>query len=162
MITTLVIKNAVDSFATSLALDTIDSNGVGFPLDVFSWHPEMDGSDIGKMQAPGRWPWRKVVRNMPITVEGTILARTTTEYWSQRKALMAKCFPSPTNTLYDPVKFELVVDGDANTYYAFCVLEDAAGALDTQSTRSPTVSKFMLSYSCRAGYWTGPTGLVIL
>jgi len=162
MITSIVVKNAVDSFATSIALDTIDGSGVGYPLEVFSWHPVMDGADIGKMQAPGQWPWQKYVRNMPITIEGTILARTTTEYWTQRKALMNKCFPAPNNTVYDPIKIEMVIDGDANTYYAFCVLDDAVGALDVETTHSPTVTKFQLSYSCRAGYWTGPTGLVIL
>jgi hypothetical protein len=162
VITSLVVKNAVDGFTGSIALDTIDSNGVGFPLNLFSWRPEMDGADIAKMQAPGRWPWRKDVRNMPITIEGTILARTTTEYWTQRKALMAKCFPAPNNTAFDPIKLELVLDGDSNTYYAYCVLDDALGALDVESTHSPTVTKFQLMYSCRAGYWTGPTGLVLI
>lgn len=162
MITSLVVKNAVDSFSTSLALDTIDANGVGFPLRVFNWPPQLDGAEVPKMQAPGRWPAHKHVRNMQIAVEGSILARTTTEYWTQRKSLMKYCFPSPINTLYDPIKFEMVIDGDATTYYAFCVLDDAIGALDVNATHSPTVSEFQLTYSCRAGYWSGPTGLVIL
>lgn len=160
MITSLVVKNAVDAFSSSVALDTIDGNGVGYPLTLFDWHPNMDGATQPRMQRPGQWPWRKDSRSMTITAEGRILARTTTEYWTQRKALLAKCLHAPNNVDPEPIKFELVLDGDGTTYSAFCVLESVAEALDVNATHSPTVSEFQLIYTCNAGYWSNGTTLV--
>jgi hypothetical protein len=162
VITSTVVKNAVDSYATSVALDTIDGNGVGFPLSVFSWHHPSEGASIAKAFGVGQWPTRRFVRTMPITIEGAILSRTTTEYWTQRKTLMNYCLPAPNNVEFTPIKIELVLDGDPNTYFAFCAYESSEGILDVDTTHSPTVSHFQLNYICYEGYWTGPTGLVRL
>ncbi len=161
MITSLVVKNSADSFGSSLALDTIDGNGVGYPLTEFSWHNPTDGADLPKMQSSGTWPWRKDIHKMPIIVSGRILARTTSEYWTQRKALMAKLLPGPNNSVYDPIKFELQLDGDSTVYFAFCVLIDFSAPL-TVDEHVSTVSSFSMEYECRAGYWSSSTGLVIL
>jgi hypothetical protein len=152
MITSLVMKNAVDNFSSSLAIDTNV-----YPLRIFHWNPEMDGADIGKMQAPGRHSWRKDVRHMPIDMEGTILATDTSAYWTARKALVAKATHDPANLIYDPIKFELTLDGDGEVYYAFCVCESWAAPLDV-AIGSPTISEFQGLYSCRAGFWKTSSG----
>lgn len=146
MITSLFVSCADDNFVDQLELDTLD-----FPLQKMSWVYEMEGAEIGKMQAPGRHSWRKDVRHLPIDMEGEILADTTSSYWTKRKSLMAKIIPSPTNIVYDPIKFKLKVDGDSETYYAFCVLQSNIGALE--ATGAPTVTEFQLGFSCRFGYW---------
>jgi hypothetical protein len=156
MITSILIRNAIDAYASSLALDDLV-----YPLSKFEFPPIMEGSKIGKQQNPGRWPTRRYVREMDITIEGRILATDTSDYWVKRKALMVKAVPDPTNTAYDPIRIDLVIDGDGNTYTAQCSLESLGGALDV-ALASPQMSEFQLQYSCSAGYWTGPGGLVIL
>lgn len=146
MITSLYVSCADDNFIEQLELDTLV-----YPLQKFSWPYETDGAEIGKMQSPGRHSWHKFVRNLPIDLEGEILADSTSQFWTRRKALLEKIIPEPTGTVYDPVKFRMTVDGDSNVYYAFCVLESMVGALTASG--SPTVSEFMLGFSCRFGYW---------
>lgn len=146
MITLLYVSCAVDGFSAQLELDDLN-----YPLQKFDWSYQMEGAEIGKMQAPGRHNWRKDVRYLPIDLEGEILANTTTEFWDKRKALMQKVIPAFDNIEPNPVKFRLQVDGDSNFYYAFCVQETNVGALE--ATGAPTVQEFQLGFSCRFGYW---------
>ena len=146
MITSLFVASSADSYATTLELDTLL-----YPLRRFSWEYQMDGDNVPKTQQAGSWKAPKFVSSLPIEMEGTILADTTSEFWTRRKALLAKVIPAFANVIFDHVKFLLTVDGDAEVYYAFAVLEQSVGALEV--TGSPTISDFQLMFNCREGYW---------
>jgi hypothetical protein len=88
-----------------------------------------------------------------------ILADTTSQFWTRRKALAAKIIPPPDDPPYpeyDHVRFIAQFDGDGNTYYADAVLRSNIGALEV--TGAPTIQEFELMFECRAGYWTNGLG----
>jgi len=146
MITSLYVAGAVDSFSGTLELDTLT-----YPLQKFAWEYATVGDRPARHQQAGSWDAPKFVEYMSITMEGEILASTTSAYWTARKALLQKIIPPRANTLYNHVKFLLTVDGDAEVYYTFAVLEQNVGALE--ATGAPTVSQFQLMFESHEGYW---------
>ncbi len=149
MITSIHIAGVHDSYAGEIELDDLN-----YPLTKFNWTPEVTGGDFPKTNSPGSWKTRKMVEDMTIECNGTILADTTSSWWTKYKALKLDIVPPPTNPVdFDHVRLRLVMDGDATNYYAYCVLESNIGALDV-AIGSPTVSEFQLMFSCREGYWS--------
>lgn len=154
MITSIYVAGAHDNYAGTTELDTLL-----YPLQRFSWEYVTSGYAARKPYGAGRWKTRRDVEYMTIQVGGEILASSTSEYWTRRKALMTDIIPPPTNEDYDHVKFLLTVDGDATQYYAMCILDQNLGALESDG--SPTVSAFELSFECREGYWKSVSGDVV-
>lgn len=154
MITQLLCAGVSDLYATTIELDDLI-----YPLNKFSWYPELGNSRFPKSNAPGSWKTRSRTQTMTIEISGAILGSTTAEYWTRRKALAAKIIPPPDDPAYpefDHTRFIATFDGDATVYYADCILTSNIGALE--STGAPTVSEFELMFECREGYWTAGLG----
>lgn len=154
MITSLYVCGVSDSFASSLELDTLL-----YPLFKFHWYYETSNAQFPKSNSPGSWKTRSRVQVMNIECNGVILADTTAEFWTRRKALAAKIIPPPTDAPYpnyDHVRFIAQFDGDGNTYYADAILTSNIGALEV--TGAPTIQEFELMFECREGYWTNGLG----
>jgi hypothetical protein len=154
MITSLHVAGIVDLYASSLELDDLS-----YPLFKFGWTPELGESSFPKSNSSGSWATRSRVQSMTIECNGVILADTTSQFWTRRKALAAKIIPPPDDPPYpeyDHVRFIAQFDGDGNTYYADAVLRSNIGALEV--TGAPTIQEFELMFECRAGYWTNGLG----
>jgi hypothetical protein len=144
----------VDTYASSIELDTLV-----YPLQKFSWTYEITNSKFGKTNSSGCWKTRSRVQTMTIELNGEILSDSTSQFWTRRKALMAKAIPPPTDAAYpeyDHTRFIATFDGDGTTYYADGILISNIGALE--ATGAPTVQAFQLTYECRDGYWTAGLG----
>lgn len=155
MITSLFVCNVSDGYASSLEMDTLL-----YPLFKFGWTYGTGNSQFPKSNSPGSWKTRSRVQVMTIEMNGVILADTTSQFWTRRKALAAKVIPPPTDAAYpeyDHVRFIAQFDGDGNTYYADAILISNIGALDV-AVQSPTVEEFELMFECRDGYWRNGLG----
>jgi hypothetical protein len=148
MITSLYVSGVSDAYASTLELDTLI-----YPLFKFGWTPELEASQFPKTNSYGSWKTRSKVNEMTIEMNGAILADTTSDFWTRRKALMAKIIPPPTiaGVEMDHVRFIATFDGDATTYYADAILESNIGALE--ATGAPTIQEFQCMFVSREGYW---------
>lgn len=155
MISSLFVCSVSDSYASSLELDTLL-----YPIFKFGWTYETSNTPFQKSNSSGSWKTRSRVNAMTIECNGVILADTTSQFWTRRKALAAKVIPPPNDAAYpnkDHVRFIAQFDGDGNTYYADAILVSNIGALDV-AVNSPTVEEFELTFECRDGYWTNGLG----
>ena len=152
MITSLYISGVFNGYATSIELDDLN-----YPLQLFDWDYETDGDNFPKTNSPGSWKTRKKVTQMTISMNGEILADSTSSRWTKTKALKQMVIPPPSYPdTYDVTRFALTMDGDGTTYYAYCVLDDNNGALET--TGAPSIGEFQTTFECREGYWMAGLG----
>lgn len=154
MITSLFVAGISDVYATSLELDTLL-----YPLFKFGWTYETSNTGFPKSNSSGSWKTRSRVQTMTIECNGVILADTTAQFWTRRKALAAKIIPPPDDAPYpeyDHVRFIAQFDGDGNTYYTDAILKSNIGALEV--TGAPTIQEFELMFESRDGYWTNGLG----
>lgn len=122
-----------------------------YPVEKFTWDYEMSGDEIPKFEAPGQFDNFKVVRQMTIDCEGHIVTQTTSAYWTARKNLLSLALPPATIPAQSKhVRIEMQLDGDANIYYADCVLDDYSVPLEANY---PTVTPFLFQWTCNFGYW---------
>lgn len=154
MITSLYVAGVADGYASTLEMDTLL-----YPLFKFGWTYETSGSQFPRSNSPGSWKTRSRVQHMTIEMNGVILADTTAQFWTRRKALAAKIIPPPVDAPYpeyDHVRFIAQFDGDGTTYYADAILRSNIGALEV--TGAPTIQEFETMFECRNGYWTAGLG----
>ena len=159
MITTLFVSGVADNYTSQVELDTLI-----YPLFKFGWTPELNSGEFPKTNSSGSWKSRSKVDAMTIEMNGAILADTTSDFWTRRKALVAKLVPPPTfvGTELDHVRFAATFDGDGTTYYADCILQSNIGALE--ATGAPTIQEFQTMFTCRDGYWRSgsPLGALVV
>lgn len=154
MITNLFIAGVSDLYATTIELDTLV-----YPLQKFHWIYEGETNRFPRSNQPGSWKTRGRVEAMTIEIAGDILADTTAQWFTRRKALMQRIIPPPIDPPYpeyDHTRFIATFDGDAIVYYADGVLMSNIGALEADG--APTVSQFELMFECRDGYWSAGLG----
>lgn len=121
-----------------------------YPVEEFTWSDPTRGEGIPKMQAAGMHDRYKDIDNMLITMRGHILANTTTEYWTYRKALLAVVIPKPGHNFRYTGTIEIKLDGDSETYWCNVDLEDR----DTPTEAFyPTVTPFQFQWVNNFGYW---------
>ena len=132
-----------------------------YPIEKFEWDYITDGQDIPKFEAPGQFDNLKVVRKMTLDCEGHIVERTTTAYWTARKALSNLVVPKniiPAEKKH--LRIEMQLDGDSNIYYGDFTLDDFSIPL---VANYPTVTPFLFQWSCNFGYWRNlATGAAVL
>ena len=160
MITSLFVASVSDGYASTLELDTLL-----YPLFKFGWTYETANSQFPKSNSSGSWKSRSRVQTMTIECNGVILADTTSQFWTRRKALAAKIIPPPDDAAYpefDHVRFSALFDGDGTTYYSDAILTSNIGALEV--TGAPTIQEFQLTFESRDGYWRSgsPTGTKVV
>jgi hypothetical protein len=158
MISLIRITDA-DELFTGLLLDEDNSP---YPIQKFEWTYPIVGDDIPRPFSAGRHDTRKSADAMTIDCEGEILETTTTLYWSSRKALLSRVLPKREQAFdtYRHSLLEIKVDGDTETYHADVQL--TSFAIPIAATGSPTVSKFMFSWSVNFGYWKNAAGEAVL
>jgi len=143
MLTSVVLKDAA-------SINSITVNNATYPLEKFDWGPDLIGDDLRKMDGPGRHFNFKHVETMPITMEGHILADSTSAYWTARKALLAIVIPDYTQVIPIHGTINIVLDGDAETYFTRIILKSSDVPLQALY---PTVTPFMFQWESFDGYW---------
>jgi hypothetical protein len=153
MITSIYIWDAAN--LSGVELDTLT-----YPLQKFSWEYPIVGDDVMRPFASGQYDTRKSVGSMTIDCEGTIVTNSTTDYWTARKALVAKVLPLADQISYNHSTLKLKVDGDTQEYIAEIVL--SSYSIPLASTGAPTISEFQFSWTCNKGYWLANGSPVLL
>jgi len=121
-----------------------------YPVSEFTWTDPTRGDDLPKMQEAGMHDRYKNIDSMGITMVGDILGSTTTEYWTNRKALLAIVIPKPGSLFRYHGTIEIKLDGDSETYWCNVDLEDRDTPLEAFY---PTVSPFQFQWTNNFGYW---------
>jgi len=156
VITEFLVYNAAG--VTTVSLDTLT-----YPCQKLTWEYPIVGDSMQRPFSAGRHDSRKNVGMMTIDVEGEIVTNSTSSYWTARKALVSCVLPLKvqTPTVYRHSAIRMVIDGDSDHYWADVQLTSYSIPLAT--TGAPTVSPFMFSWECNAGYWTSQnTGQAVL
>lgn len=121
-----------------------------YPVERFTWHPEMVGDARAKLKGPGRHLNFREVEVMPIEMEGHIKANTTELYWQARKDLLNIVVPDVEQLApwHGYVMFKY--NGDSNTYYQRVHLVHYE--IPTEALY-PTVTPFRFEWDGLDGYW---------
>jgi hypothetical protein len=126
------------------------SGTLKYPVRRFTWSDPTRGDELPKMQAAGQHDRYKNIDTMLITMEGDILGSTTTEYWTNRKALLAVVLPKPGQNFRYHGNLQIKLDGDSETYWCNVDLEDR----DTPTEAFyPTRTPFQFQWTNPYGYW---------
>jgi len=148
MLTSVKIWNAGLVSVVELNKD----NPVRFPITRFEWTQPSKGNPIPKMEAPGQHDRYSPVEVMAITMEGDIVGNDTSDYWANRKELLAVVIPDFEDSQlfryhsHIQVKF----DGDNETYYANVTLKDHS---EPMSTDGWSKTPFQFQWENPYGYW---------
>jgi hypothetical protein len=104
------------------------------------------------MEEPGQHPRFSDVEVMSINMEGHILGNSTTDYWVNRKELLAVVIPNPAYLhLYRyHHRLDIKIDGDSETYYSYVILKEHE---EPMSTDGYSVSPFQFQWENVFGYW---------
>lgn len=143
MLTSITIYDAA-------TLNSIAVNNATYPLHDFTWHGEMVGDNLRRMDGPGLHANYKYVQDMPINMEGAILADSTSAYWTARKNLLNIVIPDFTQTLPIHGSIRMQIDGDSEIYFTRVMLEDWDVPL---AALYPTVTQFQFQWTSIDGYW---------
>lgn len=154
MLTSLTATNLFTNASVTI-LDSV------YPLRKFSWTPQLESNKLKKMQEAGSFDLYRFVTDMPITMEGDIIADTSAVYWTRRRALMAVILPHPDSNVRNHVKWSMVTDEDATVYYADCVVDSVVADVEALY---PTVSEFQFQFTNNFGFWrvTGTDAIAYL
>jgi len=148
MLTSVILRDA-------FSINSITVNDATYPLNKFDWNQDMVGDDLRRMDGPGRHLNYKHPETLPISMEGHILADSTSAYWTARKALLAVVIPDPIQTTAIHGTIRIQIDGDTEVYYVEVVLKDWAIPLEALY---PTVTPFMFQWESFTGYWNKLSG----
>lgn len=121
-----------------------------YPLHKFSWTPSLESTKLKKTQAAGSWDLFRFITDMPIVMEGDIIADTSAVYWTRRKALMAVILPHPDTNVRNHIRWDMVTDEDATVYYANCLVDSVLADVEAMY---PTVSTFQFQFTNNYGFW---------
>ena len=154
MITKIEVWDA--NHISSVELDTLT-----YPLQKFAWEYPIVGDTIPRPFSSGRHDTRKSVGYMTLDCEGEILGSSTSNYWVNRKALVAKILPARAQTpsVYRHSYIEVTLD-DSTKYHADLQLTSYSVPMTT--TGAPTISPFMFSWEINVGYWLSDSGVATL
>ena len=126
-----------------------------YRVQEFTFDPEVSGDDIPMMEATGQWPAYRRVRRMSIAIEGVIAGTSTTDYWTQRAAMMNVVLP-------DQGSGQPIVQGTVyatfpgqSEVYAPAVLADYSLPLKTDQVTS---GRYQLVFTNDYGYWRAVSG----
>lgn len=138
-------------------INYVSVDDLSYPVQKFEWAYPIVGDTIRRPFSAGRHDTRKSVEDMTIDMEGEILGATTSDYWAKRKALAAVVLPLPEQiaAVYRHSRIIITLD-DSTVYHADVQL--ASYAMPLATTGAPTISPFMLSWECNAGYWSSSLG----
>lgn len=126
------------------------SGTLKYPVRHFTWSQPTRGDDLPKMQAAGQHDRYRNIDKMLIVMEGDILGTTTTDYWTNRKALMNVAIPKPGQIFRYGGTLEIKLDGDSETYWCNVDLEDYD--VPTEALY-PTRTPFQFQWTNPYGYW---------
>jgi hypothetical protein len=127
-------------------------NPVRFPVTTFTWTQPTKGDALPKMEEPGQHPRFSDVDVQAINMEGDIVGNGTSDYWVNRKELLAVVIPNPANLHFYRYhsRLDVKIDGDSETYYAYVILKDHE---EPMSTAGYSVSPFQFQWENVYGYW---------
>lgn len=121
-----------------------------YPVRTFDWAQPTRGDDLPKLEEAGMHDSYKDVDNMPIVMEGDILADDTDSYWVNRKALMSIVIPTNDHIYRYHSHIQIKLDGDNETYWCNVNLEDYDAPLEAFY---PTRTPFQFNWINNFGYW---------
>jgi hypothetical protein len=141
----------------SLAVNELTAHP-NYPVEEFIWHTPTRGESPRNLQSGGGHFHKSYADPMPIEMQGHLLADSTSEYWTRRKALLAVIVPDidPVYRFHSVIQMQL--DGDGNVYYANVILKDYDIPL---IANYPTVTAFQIQWEAPVGYWTVLSSLAI-
>ena len=91
MLTMVKIWNA--PLSSSCLLN--ETNPVRFPVKGFTWTQPTKGDPLPKMEEPGQHARFSDVDVQALNMEGDIVGNSTSDYWVNRKELLAVVIPNP-------------------------------------------------------------------
>jgi len=129
-----------------------ETNPVRFPVKGFTWTQPTKGDALPKMEEPGQHFRFSDVDVMALNMEGDIVGNSTSDYWVNRKELLAVVIPQPSYLhLYRfHSRLDVKVDGDSETYYCYVILKEHE---EPMSTAGYSVSPFQFQWENVFGYW---------
>lgn|SRR5574337_162711 len=121
-----------------------------YPVRTFTWTQPTRGDDLPKMETAGKHDRYSDVDAMAITMEGSIIADTTTDYWAARKALLNNVIPTNDRLYRYHSLLRIKLDGDSETYWCNVILKDYDAPTEANF---PTVTPFQFQWENTYGYW---------
>lgn len=127
-------------------------NPVRFPVMGFTWTQPTKGDELPKMEEAGQHPRFSDVDVMSINMEGHILGDDTSDYWVNRKELLAVVIPNPTylHQYRYHSRLDIKFDGDNETYYSYVILKDHEEPMSTDFWGN---TPFQFQWENTFGYW---------
>ena len=147
MLTSVKIWKA--GLAQSVILNEITPT-VKFPIHDFTWSQPTRGDALPKMESPGQHDRYSDIDAMALNMEGDIVGSTTTEYWTNRKELLACVVPAKEHVYRYHSHIQIKIDGDSETYWCNVTLEEWEAPM---RALYPTVTEFQFQWSNPYGYW---------
>lgn len=136
-----------------LNINHVDLDEFPYPLQKFDWDYNFVGDTQSKQQSFGRWDTTNRVEVLNIHSEGEIVENTVANYWTSRLALTDIVVPDPIQTVKKNCKIVIELEGHTGTqYFANCQIVQQS--IPVAALGSPTVSPFMMEFTCNKGYWT--------
>ena len=136
-----------------------------YPLQKFDWTYSIVGDDVPKPFSAGNYDTRKNVGPMTIDMEGEIVESSTTAYWSRRQALLQDVVPNHDQPAGTTRHSQLIIKldnwGGSGGQQFSADVQLSSFSIPIAAKGSPTISPFMFSWTCNAGYWTNTsTGIL--
>lgn len=124
------------------------------------WQQQIVGTPEPKLQGYGSWPTWRDIRLLVITMEGTIVGTTASDYWAMRKALAAAIVPPPG--FNRAVRYHGTLTVTVPSVGAVWALVNLVDYSMPVSHATGNTSRYQFTWQCDLGYWTSGSTAISL